>query len=177
MESVRAYECAAAFQQKQQEIAGRLELLKRPFRPDVLEALRPWANQYAELKMRYKFLHGGSQTGKSTLAKSLGDAFGWRPPYVQTVQSAPAPDLKEFQREEHGYILFDNVNHMDFVLDERALFQRALFQSNNDIHTLGRLLNGNLLLSGVVVSNAIGCNCGFVCRVELFGVVAGRQYV
>ena len=31
MESVRAYECAAAFQQKQQEIAGRLELLKRRF--------------------------------------------------------------------------------------------------------------------------------------------------
>ncbi|CAJ1441510.1 unnamed protein product [Effrenium voratum] len=139
VESVRAYECAAAFQQKQQEIAGRLELLKRPFRPDVLEALRPWANQYAELKMRYKFLvlRGGSQTGKSTLAKSLGDAFGWRPPYVQTVQSAPAPDLKEFQREEHGYILFDNVNHMDFVLNERALFQ-----SNNDIHTLGSSRTG-----------------------------------
>ncbi|CAJ1441512.1 unnamed protein product [Effrenium voratum] len=139
VESVRAYECAAAFQQKQQEIAGRLELLKRPFRPDVLEALRPWANQYAELKMRYKFLvlRGGSQTGKSTLAKSLGDAFGWRPPYVQTVQSAPAPDLKEFQREERGYILFDKVNHMDFVLNERALFQ-----SNNDIHTLGSSRTG-----------------------------------
>ena len=56
---------------------------------------------------------------------------------AQTVQSAPASDLKEFQREEHGYILFDNVNHMDFVLNERALFQ-----SNNDIHTLGSSRTG-----------------------------------
>ncbi|CAJ1346149.1 unnamed protein product, partial [Effrenium voratum] len=137
--SVKAHECAAALQQKQQEIAGRLALLQRPFRSDVLAALGPWASQYAELKMRYKFLvlRGGSQTGKSTLAKSLGDTFGWKPPYVQTVQSAPAPDLKEFEREEHGYILFDNVNHMNFVLNEQALFQ-----ANNDLHTLGSSRTG-----------------------------------
>ena len=30
-----------------------------------------------------------------------------------------------------GYVLFDNVNSMEFVLDHRALFQ-----SNNLIHTL-----------------------------------------
>ena len=144
MASVKAHECAAALQQKQQEIAGRLALLQRPFRSDVLAALGPWASQYAELKMRYKFLvlRGGSQTGKSTLAKSLGDTFGWKPPYVQTVQSAPAPDLKEFEREEHGYILFDNVNHMNFVLNEQALFQ-----ANNDLHTLGSSRTGNYAYS------------------------------
>ena len=33
---------------------------------------------------------------------------------------------------KHAYLLFDNVNHVDFVLN-----YRALFQANNDIHTLG----------------------------------------
>ena len=32
----------------------------------------------------------------------------------------------------HNYIVFDNVNDMSFVLD-----YRALFQANNDVHTLG----------------------------------------
>ena len=77
--------------------------------------------------MRYKFsvLRGGSQTGKSTVAKNLGQLFGWRGPFIQTVQSAEAPDLKGYNPEEHGYIyiLFDNVNHMDLILNERALFQ------------------------------------------------------
>ena len=65
-----------------------------------MDALRGWTTQYDSQKMRYKFLvlRGGSQTGKSTLAKAL------------------------YNREEHGYIVFDNVNHMDFVLNERALF-------------------------------------------------------
>ena len=68
-----------------------------------------------------------SRTGKSTLAKSLGPN-----PYVQTVQNAEAPDLKGFKHGVHTYILFDNVNDMQFVLDARALFQ-----ANNDFHTLG----------------------------------------
>ena len=63
--------------------------------------------------------------------------LGLRPPYVQTVQNAEAADLRNFSRDEHGYILFDNVNDMDFVLT-----QRALFQSNNDIHTLGESKTG-----------------------------------
>ena len=111
-----------------------LATLTRPFRVEVVAALQPWSVQYGSDQLRYKFLllRGGSRTGKSTLAKSLGQLFGWRPPYVQTVQGAPAPDLKDFRREEHGFILFDNVNSMDFVLDHRALFQ-----SNNSIHTLG----------------------------------------
>ena len=52
-------------------------------------------------------------------------------PFVQTVQSATAADLKSFSNGVHGYIGFDNVNHQDFVLT-----QRALFQANNDLHTL-----------------------------------------
>ena len=78
---------------------------------------------------RYQFLvlQGASRTGKSTLARSLGGT-----PFTQTVQSASAPDLRGYNPATHGYIIFDNVNDMQFVLD-----YRALFQSNNDIHTLG----------------------------------------
>ena len=33
--------------------------------------------------------------------------------------------------DSFGYVVFDNVNHMKFILA-----QRALFQANNDVHTL-----------------------------------------
>ena len=52
------------------------------------------------------------------------------------MQGASAPDLKEFEKGSHGYILFDNVNvnDMQFVLDHRGLVQ-----SNNSVHRLGRV--------------------------------------
>ena len=82
-------------------------------------------------------IRGGSRKGKSTLAKGLGEEFGWKPPFVQTVQNAEAADLREYNEDDYGYILFDNVNDMEFILS-----QRALFQSNNDIHTLGQSKTG-----------------------------------
>ena len=39
--------------------------------------------------------------------------------------------------ELHSYIIFDNVNDHQFVID-----YRALFQANNDIHTLGKSKTG-----------------------------------
>lgn len=133
VECVEEHERKNAFQSQQQLAQQALNALLRPFKPEVVDALRGWATQYDSQKMRYKFLvlRGGSQTGKSTLAKALGQVFNWPRPFVQTVQSAEAPDLKQYNREEHGYIVFDNVNHMDFVFNERALFQ-----ANNDLHTL-----------------------------------------
>ena len=103
-----------------------------------------WADQYQLTKMRYKFLvlRGGSQTGKSTLAKHIGELFGWRRPFTQTVQSAESPDLRGYRSTEHGYIIFDNVNNMDFVLRERVLFQ-----ANNDLHTLGGSRTGKYAYS------------------------------
>ena len=53
------------------------------------------------------------------------------------VQDAETADLRTFSRDKHGYIVFDNVNNMDFVLS-----QRAIFQSNNDIHTVGESKTG-----------------------------------
>ena len=128
VDCVREHERKLAFQAQQRQVADALALLMRPFRPEVLSRLQPWVSQYQSVQLRYKFLvlRGGSQTGKSTLAKSLGHLFGWRRPFVQTVQSAEAPDLKAYSPEEHGYILFDNVNHMDFILNERALFKPTM---------------------------------------------------
>ena len=72
---------------------------------------------------------------KSTLARTLGGRT--QTPFVQTVQTAVAPDLRAYDAEFHSYIVFDNVNDMRFVMD-----YRALFQANNDIHTLGESKTG-----------------------------------
>ena len=134
VEAVRLHERAGRLREWQASTEHHLQRLQRPFRADIVAALAPWALQYQSLALRYKFLvlRGGSRTGKSTLAKSLGQLFGLGAPYIQTVQGAPTPDLKDYDRERHGYILFDNVNDMQFVLDHRALVQ-----ANNSLHTLG----------------------------------------
>ena len=127
----------------------------RPFRPEVLSRLQPWVSQYQSVQLRYKFLvlRGGSQTGKSTLAKSLGHLFGWCRPFVQTVQSAEAPDLKAYSPEVHGYILFDNVNHPGSIAD------RYLF------------------IFGVALSLPFGSHCGFVRCLGGIRAVACGQHV
>ena len=174
VDCVREHERKLAFQAQQRQVADALALLMRPFRPEVLSRLQPWVSQYQSVQLRYKFLvlRGGSQTGKSTLAKSLGHLFGWRRPFVQTVQSAEAPDLKAYSPEEHGYILFDNVNHMDFILNERALFQ-----ANNDLHTLGASRDRYLFIFGVALSLPFGSHCGFVRCLGGIRAVACGQHV
>ena len=141
VEALVCQEKLLQLKQQQQAVAARLAGLRKPFRDEVISALKPWAEQYKTDAMRYHFLvlHGGSRTGKSTLAKALGDQslFGFGTPYVQTVQSAESPDLRAFSLEEHGYILFDNVDDMKFILDHRATVQ-----ANNDIHVLGESKTG-----------------------------------
>ena len=128
-QALQEREREARVQVQQRLVADRLSRQQCRFSPEVLDALKPWMEQYATELPRYKFLviRGVSRAGKSTLAKALG-----RRAFVQTVQSALAPDLKGFSRDTHDYILFDNVNNMDFVLASRALFQ-----ANVDFHTLG----------------------------------------
>ena len=116
-------------------IAQQLAPLQKTFKSSVLFRLQTWANQYTSLLPRFMFLvlRGASRTGKSTLARSLGVELNLGgEPCVQTVQSATAPDLRNYNSEVHKYIVFDNVNDMDFILN-----YRAMFQSNNDIHALG----------------------------------------
>ena len=134
VEAVERFEQVEWFLQKQTAVASQLSALRRPFKHEILDLVRPWAGQYGEDRMRYQFLviRGGSCSGKSTLAKALGEIFGFGQVFTQTVQDAPAPDLAKYDAQKHGFLLFDNVNSHTFVLDSRALFQ-----ANSDVHTLG----------------------------------------
>ena len=138
-EAVVEREKLALLQEKQRIVATRLAPLRKNFRMEVVQRLVPWAEQYQLDLERFKFLvlRGGSRAGKSTLGKSMDKLFQFGLPYVQTVQNAETAALKGFDPENHGYIVFDNVNNMKFILD-----QRALFQANNDIHTLGESKTG-----------------------------------
>ena len=133
-QALQEREREARFEVEQRQVAGRLSKQQCQFNPDVVARLKPWISQYGNELPRYMFLvlRGVSRAGKSTLAKALG-----KRPFVQTVQSATAPDLKGFSRTTHDYILFDNVNSMDFVLASRALFQ-----ANVDVHTLAESRTG-----------------------------------
>ena len=125
VEAVMEHQRRADLYKKQIEVFGRLELLKGAFKPEVVARVVPFATQYQADAMRYNFLvfRGASKSGKSTIAKSLGDSelFGWGKPFIQTVQSAPAPDLRKFDPATNGYIVFDNVNDQDFVLNDRQV--------------------------------------------------------
>ena len=140
VEAVRERERADQLRQRRAEVALKLAPLQKAFKDSVLQELLPWKDQYSHIEARYKFLvlRGASRTGKSTLGRSLGQALGFGGiPFVQTVQSALAPDLRAYKSENHSFIVFDNVNDMKFVLD-----YRALFQANNDVHTLGESKTG-----------------------------------
>jgi hypothetical protein len=136
VETVMEHHRRANLLQRQAGVAGKLKLLKNAFKQEILALVEPFAVQYRDDVLHYIFLviHGASKSGKSTIAKSLGDKdlFGWGKPFIQTVQNAPAPDLRKYDSAIHGYLVFDNVNDQDVVLNDRAMFQ-----SNNDIHTLG----------------------------------------
>ena len=60
----------------------------QPFKDSVVAALRAWA---------LCILLAPSCNGKSTLAKSLHDIFGWGSPFIQTVQDEPFADLRGFE--------------------------------------------------------------------------------
>lgn len=139
VEAILAIERRDEYVVQQEAVAKVLAPLRCDFKPAVIDRIRPWAAQYTRNLERFLFLvlRAPSRAGKSTLAKSLGRTFGFGQPFVQTVQSAESPDLRQLDRAKHGYIVFDNVNDMKFVLDSRALFQ-----ANNDIHTLGESKTG-----------------------------------
>lgn len=84
----------------------------------MLELLRPWTAQCTEALVRYKFfiLHGGPQSGKRTHAKNWHRIFGWKPPCVQLVQDAAAADLQDLKGDQHGLIIFDNIDAISFVM-------------------------------------------------------------
>ena len=83
------------------------------------------------------------RTGKGTLARSLGQFFQLGGgPFIQTVQSELSPDIRTYSPDVHKYIIFDSINDKQFVLD-----CRAMFQANNDVHTLGDSTTGMLRIA------------------------------
>ena len=118
MQALKDRERSTQLQDKQRLAAQQLLPLKRAFQPAVLRQLEPWRLHYQALDDRYKFLvlRGVSRSGKSSLAKALGALMNWGKPFVQTVQGATAADLKKFSEDEHGYLIFDNVNDQEFIL-------------------------------------------------------------
>ena len=78
---------------------GHLYQLQRPFKEDVLELLRPWAAQYTETRMRYKFLIFyvvDPNLARARSQNNLHRIFGWKPPFVQVVQDAVAAGPEGF---------------------------------------------------------------------------------
>ena len=137
VEAIEAKERRDYLRDRRSKVALRLAALRKDTKPEVKARLSAWEHQYTETLERFKFLviRGASRTGKSTLARTLGGKT--QTPFIQTVQSAVAPDLRAYDADFHSYIVFDNVNDMQFVMD-----YRALFQANNDIHTLGESKTG-----------------------------------
>lgn len=111
VEAIISLEKRDSFAAQQAAVAELLAPLRADFQAAVIDRIRPWSTQYRRNLERFLFLvlRAPSRAGKSTLAKSLGKIFGFGEPFVQTVQSAEAPDLRQFDRDRHGYIVFDNV--------------------------------------------------------------------
>lgn len=138
VEAVMQQESESRLRREQAEVVAQLQPLQKPFLPQVVARVEDWAKQYSILDSRYKFLvlRAPSRAGKSTLAKCLHfvlPTYIQKPPFIQTVQGATAAELQHYDRDSHGFILFDNCNSMSFVLS-----QRALFQANPDFHRLGQ---------------------------------------
>lgn len=131
---MQAFEELGRLRAEQVGVLKQLKDLQRPFKRSLMDLIKAWRVQFSHVLHRYKFLvlRGASCSGKSSLARSLGSAV-----FTQTVQNAETPNLKGFSRKAHDLLLFDNVNDMKFVLDNRALIQ-----ANADIHTLGESRTG-----------------------------------
>ena len=92
VQALQDRERVTTLQKKRADVAQLLAPLKNPFRSEVVERLKPWSKHYDKLDDRYSFLvlRGASRSGKSSLAKALGQLLGFGCPFVQTVQSAKA---------------------------------------------------------------------------------------
>ena len=90
--------------------------------PHSYTAFRPGPHSTDQL--RYKFLffvQGGAQNGQKhvDVDGEVAWQYGWG--NLQAVQSAPVPNLEDSDKKLHGYTLFDNVNDVQFVLDDLSL--------------------------------------------------------
>ena len=115
------------------EIERELERAERPFK--TFPEIERWKEEHALARPRYRFLVlvGPSGLGKTQFAKSLvrkGRSL------ELNMASAPEPNLKEYDHEQHDLILFDEC------AAQKVLLQKKLFQAPLSAVSLGQSTTG-----------------------------------
>ena len=128
-------ECAKRRRRLEQDAAARLIAFPGEFvtHPVVAEFFA----QFDEARSRYCVLgiRSPSRCGKTEFAKQL-----LRAPFVVNVEDALYPNLREYERDVHTGVVFDNVNDPTFILRNRSVFQcrnevMALSQTTTQLYT------------------------------------------
>ena len=125
---------------RQQRLHDRIEEIEREFagseRPfKTFAEIERWKEEHATARPRYRFLVlvGPSGLGKTQFAKSLvrkGRSL------ELNMASAPEPNLKEYDHEQHDLILFDECSA------QKVLLQKKLFQAPLSAVALGQSTTG-----------------------------------
>ena len=118
LDRVRAAEAARKLAEEKAAVRKELRAKQRPFTYDP--AITEWKKQYEECEMRYNMLivRGASRIGKTQMAQSI-----FPNTLVTTVNGAGEPDLREFKRGFHQAVVLDQVNDLQFILNNRAVLQ------------------------------------------------------
>ena len=114
-------------------IERELERTEQPFKK--FPEIETWKEEHAVARPRYRFLVlvGPSGLGKTQFAKSLvqkGRSL------ELNMASAPEPNLKEYDHDQHDLILFDEC------AAEKVLVQKKLFQAPLSPVALGQSSTG-----------------------------------
>ena len=113
--------------------ARELERSEHPIKK-FLE-VEAWKQEHAVARPRYRFLVlvGPSGLGKTQFAKSLVEK---KRSLELNMASAPEPNLKEYDHEQHDLILFDECSA------KKVLLQKKLFQAPLSPVALGQSTTG-----------------------------------
>ena len=159
-------------QEKKQRIMeekARIDVaLQRSFRPfRVIQPVEEWKKQYsrfARIEGRYKFLvlTGPSCMGKTQFAKSL---FGPQVTLVAPCQKVTEPNLRNFDREVHKCIVFDEIKSPSISGN------KAVFQANTEIVELGWSQCGEHIYQNLLH----GIACIVCCNDWMVGVANGSD--
>jgi len=129
LESVQQQEQTIAVQAAKMEARLALRCVARPFLS--LPPVNEWAEQYDVIAYRYKFLllEGPSMMAKTAFAEHLVPRH--RAFLEVNCAAGTEPDMRGFRYNEHGLILFDEIN------PAQVAGQRKLFQACNSELQLG----------------------------------------